>query len=49
MSLKLLKKVYSTLRQELPIMQVQKYGKINLMIKNQMFGLWDVLRMKWQL
>ena len=42
---KLRKKVYYTLKQELLIMQgklliiVQKYGKINHMIKNQIFGL----------
>ena len=45
---KLRKKVYYTLKQELLIMQgklliiVQKYGKINHMIKNQIYGHWVV-------
>jgi predicted secreted acid phosphatase len=43
---KLLKMDYSTLKLELHIMQVQKFGKINLMIPNQIYGHWDVSYMK---
>jgi len=39
---KLLRKGYFILRLELLSMQVQKCGKINLMIKNQISGVWDV-------
>ncbi len=44
-----LKKVYFILKLVLHIMRVQKYGKINLMMKSQMFGQLDVSCMKWLL
>ena len=38
MSLKLLKKAYASLKQELHIMPALKYGKISLMALNRTYG-----------
>ncbi len=38
-----------THKREHPIMLVLKYGEMSLMMQNQIYGLWVVLHMKWQL
>lgn len=48
MCLKLLRTDFSTLKQGLLTMPVQKFGRINLMIPSLIFGHLDVLYMKWQ-
>jgi hypothetical protein len=42
---KLLKKVFSTLKRERRIMQVQKFGEISHMTINLISGPWDVYSM----
>ena len=46
---KLLKKDYFILKQGLPIMHLQRFGKINPIIIKVIFGPWVVLYMKWLL